>query len=162
MELTIVVAVLLLMFALVVPNLVAASRGDDERKIQAEIIRLPAEARNEAVKSGLTTTLEVSGNTLMLQETQTDGTVSQVKQVDFSGQFTIAAAQLNGQSATTSTWQWSAYPDGTTDSGGLEFDQGSIQKSLLLTAGGTTRWIEGPLPDPTEDQWPAGQLLQRT
>jgi hypothetical protein len=57
---------------------------------------------------------------------------------------------------------WTAYPDGVTDKGGIQFGEGSEQKSLVFGAGGGTTWVDGDLPDQSLDQWPAGSLMQRS
>ena len=167
-ELTLVIAVLALMVALVVPNLLAIKRSRDLLNLEAAIGRLPAEARNAAVKSGRPVTLQITGDALVMQQSQTDastaqtnGTSAQMKQVSLGSGIVVENAQQNGQPVDPSAWLWTAYPDGTADSGGLEFTEGSAVKSLVIPRDMNARWVDGALPDTSQDKWTAGELLQR-
>lgn len=160
-ELTIVIAVLVIAAAVVVPSLTAVQRSRDLRKTEANIARLPIEARNEAVKSGKNVTLQVSDNELVMSEANTDGTTQQVKQVPLGNDIAIEDAQQNGQAVAAEAWQWTAYPDGTSDRGGLGIAEGQVHKYLLMQADSNPVFAAGTLPDTTTDQWQAGDLLQR-
>jgi type II secretory pathway pseudopilin PulG len=162
MELTIVIAVLVIASAVVVPSLTAVQRSRDLRKLEASIARLPVEARNEAVKSGKTVTVQISDNNLVMTEANTDGTARQIKQIALGNSISIEDAQQNGQAVAAETWQWKAYPDGTSDRGGLGIAEGSVHKYLLMQPDSNPVFAQGTLPDTTSDQWQAGDLLQRT
>ena len=161
-EVILVITILTLMVALVVPNLIAIQRSRQLLSLEASIVRLPAEARVAAVKSGQPVTIQVTGEALVMQQTQTDGSSSEMKQVPLGTQITVENTQQDGRPVDPTAWQWTAYPDGTADSGGLEFSLGTTTKSLVIPRDRNARWIDGTLPDTSQDEWPAGELLQRT
>lgn len=161
-ELTVVCAILVIIAATIVPNLVAVTRSRSLKDLEGNVARLPAEARNEAVKSQTPVRLRVSGTTLVMERVPATGEPAQVKMVDLGDSLTVDAAQQNGKTTDAGSWVWMVYPDGSADSGGVEFTEGQAQKSLVLSANGGVQWIDGPLPDSAQDTWPAGQLLPHT
>jgi Tfp pilus assembly protein FimT len=160
-ELCIVLVVLMLFVGLVVPNLAAVKRSRELAVVEASIARLPIQARNEALTAKTPVTIRVSGSSLIMERTPTTGEAQSVRQVDLIDGIQIEAAQLNGQTVSGDGWKWTVYPDGTSDSGGLQFIEGSLQKSLLMTDKSETRWLGEALPDTTQDRWQAGELQQR-
>jgi Tfp pilus assembly protein FimT len=82
----------------------------------------------------------------------------QLKEIDLDSAMQIAGTQLNGQSTDAGSWLWIVYPDGSAEQGGIQFAEGTSQKSLIMNSNGESQWISGELPDVTENQWPAGQL----
>jgi len=157
----VVIAVLLLMAALIAPNLVAVQRSRDLRNLEAKVARLPVEARNEAVKSSTPVTIRLSDTALVMERTPANDTAEPVKQIDLGTTMQVDDAQRNGQEVAATSWQWTAYPDGTSDSGGLTVIEGDQRKSLVVPKTGFPTWVIGDLPDSSQDQWPAGDLLQR-
>ena len=162
-EMTVVISVLALMAALVVPNMVAIKRSQDLRDLEASLLRAPAEARNEARKTRQPVTLRVEGDALVMERGASDEEeeAEEVKRVVFGERLRIESAQIAGEPIDVASWQWAAYPDGSADTGGLEFVEGEARKSLVLSGDRSARWVEGELPQMTEDRWPAGELEQR-
>ena len=74
----------------------------------------------------------------------------------------VEDARQDGRDADTGSWQWTVYPDGSADDGGLEFAEGSQERALLLSSDGSARWLTRGLPDAAPNRWPAGQLRQRS
>lgn len=172
-EMVVVTAILAMMAALIVPNLVAIHRSQAIRAAQADILRLPTDARNEAMKSGMPVILRVNGNNLELDrwaESDTDYDPQNPQQtqpyrsVSLGGDIQVDTAQQNGNSADTASWRWIAYPDGSAFSAGLTFRVGgSGRGSLWIPAnGGQPEWRGGDLPDTTNDKWTAGELQSST
>jgi type II secretory pathway pseudopilin PulG len=162
MEMVVVCAVLIIIAAAIMPNLVAMTRSRSLKDLEGSIARLPAEARNEALKSQTPVQIRVSGTMLVVEQVPDTGAPVQVEQVDLGSDITIDSAQLNGKSVDIGSWTWMVYPDGSADSGAMQFSEGQVQKSLILYTSGDSRFITGPMPDQSQDQWPAGQLLQRS
>jgi type II secretory pathway pseudopilin PulG len=158
----VVCAVLIIIAAAIMPNMIAITRSRSLKDLEGSVARLPAEARNEAQKSQTPVQIRVSGTMLVMEQVPPDGAPVQVEQVDLGSDISIDAAQLNGQSTDIGSWTWMVYPDGSADSGAMQFSEGQVVKSLVLTASGDSRFITGPMPDQSADQWPAGQLLQRS
>lgn len=162
-ELVLVVLVLSAMVAIVVPRLIAIKKSRDLTNLEASIARLPTLARNAAMSSGKPVTLQISDDTLVMQQSQTDGSAAQqLKQVPLGNQITVENTQLDSKTVDPTAWTWTAYPDGSADSGGLEFTEGTVQKSLVIPRDRNVRWIDGALPDTSGDEWTAGQLLPRS
>lgn len=161
-ELIVVLFILLLMTTAVVPRVVAIQRSRRLKDVEARIIRLPAEARNEAVRAGTPVRLRLDGAALVIERAPLNGTPEEVKRVALGSGIAVDSVEQGGQPANTGSWQWTVYPDGSADAGGIQFGEGAAQKSLLLSSDGSARWLLGDLPDGTPERWPAGQLRQRT
>ena len=81
-EMIVVCAVLVVIAAALVPNLLAFTRSRSLKDLEANVARLPAEARNEALKSQTPIRLRVSGTTLVMEQVPADGSnPQQVKSV---------------------------------------------------------------------------------
>lgn len=168
-ELTVVLFILLLLSAAVVPNVVSIGLSRDLKNREARIVRLPAEARNEAQRTGKPIRLRVDGATLVMERVP-DGAVGgsqiikgeKIKQVNLGKSIEVDSVETGGQPADVGSWQWTVYPDGSAENAGISFDEGKVQRSLLLSADSNARWVSGGLPPSSPDHWPAGQLHQRS
>ena len=166
-ELIVVIFILLLITAAVVPNVVSIGLSRDLKNREARIARLPAEARNEAVRRGKPVRLRVEDAALVMEQVPSDtnaganGTAPQIKQVSLGKSIQVESVQLSGQPSDTGTWQWTVYPDGSAENGGIQFVEGRVRKSLLLSADSAAQWISGGLPAEAPERWPAGNLRQR-
>jgi len=161
-ELVVVIFVLLLLATAVVPRVVAIQKSRRLKDMEGRIIRLPIEARNEAVRAATPVRLRVDGAALVMERAPVNGTPEMVKRVPLGSGIQVESVRLGDQPSNTGSWQWTVYPDGSADEGGIQFAEGASEKSLLLTSQGDARWILGDLPDGTPERWPAGQLRQRT
>jgi type II secretory pathway pseudopilin PulG len=161
-ELTVVCAILIVIAGAIVPNLLTLTQSRSLKDLEGNVARLPVEARNEALKSQNPVRLRISGTMLVMEQVPATGDPIQVKQVDLGENLQIDTVQLNGKPSDIGSWEWTVYPDGSADSGGIQFTEGKAEKSMVLSQNGTSQWISGELPDQTQDQWPAGQLLQRS
>lgn len=160
-ELVVVIFVLLLLSTAVVPRVIALQKSRRLKDVEARIVRLPVEARNEAVRAGVPVRLRVDGAALVLERAPTQGAPETVKRVALGGGIQVDAVRLGDQPSNTGAWQWTVYPDGSADAGGIQFAEGAAEKSLLLSSNGDVRWLSGDLPDGTPERWPAGSLRQR-
>ena len=161
-ELIVVLFILLLLTTAIVPRVAAIQKSRKLKDLEARVIRLPAEARNEAVRAGTPVRLRVDGAALVLERAPVSGTPEEVKRVALGGGLQVDAVAQDGRPANAGSWQWTVYPDGSADAGGIEFGEGASEKSLLLSSNGEARWVRGDLPDGTPERWPAGSLQQRT
>ncbi len=161
-ELIVVLFVLLLMTTAIVPRVIALQNSRRLKDVEARVIRLPAEARNEAVRTGKPVRLRVDGADLVMDRVPLNGTPEEVKRVALGTGIQVDSVEQDGRPANTGSWLWTVYPDGTAEAGGIQFTEGAARKSLVLSSDGDSQWVLGDLPDGTPEHWPAGQLQQRT
>jgi prepilin-type N-terminal cleavage/methylation domain-containing protein len=165
-ELLIVLTILIVTAAAVMPRVVAYEESQRAKALEASIIRLPIEARNEAVKSQVPVRIRVDGDMLMMERMPLDITGTQqpqtVKQLSLGNDIQVENVQTQDSAGTSSSWAWTAYPDGSADTGGIQFVINSAEKSLVLPAKGDPQWVDGPLPDQTQQKWQAGSLATRS
>jgi Tfp pilus assembly protein FimT len=169
-ELTVVLVILLIIAAAVGPRVVAMLQSQDAKQLKAKIARLPAEAEAQAVTLQAPVRIRVSSNSIIMEQATlgTDGAITQdtaseqIKQVDLGDGLRLDNAQLNGMPSPPDSWEWVVYPDGSSDAGALEFEEDKSHFSLVITDHAASQWIEGDMPDQTQDIWPAGSLAQRT
>lgn len=163
-EATVVITILALLAALVMPNTVALQRSREVQSLKSSILRLPAEAQNEARKSQQAITLRAEGSsTLVLERVGTDSTdITEFKRLSLGKEIQLDAAQLEGESTDLASWEWTVYPDGSARVGRLEFAEGNQILSLSLPgAGELPRWSSTTAIEPGEERWSAGELQQR-
>ncbi|MDX1935122.1 MAG: prepilin-type N-terminal cleavage/methylation domain-containing protein [Capsulimonadales bacterium] len=183
-EMVVVTTIVALLAALIVPNLVALQRSRALRETQVALLRLPSIARNRAQESRTPVLLRVDGDALVIEtDTETaellttDGTVdnrptstrtdndtssSDFRQrVPFGNSIAVETARQNGDSLDPETFRWVVFPDGSAEDSELTFQVGPDRKTLLLPSEGSPRWIEGDLPEETEERWPAGEVETR-
>jgi type II secretory pathway pseudopilin PulG len=161
MEMIVIIFILVLISAAVIPNVVAYQRSEQEKSLVASIARLPAQARDDAVRLQVPVRLRIDGSTIVEEEVPLTGPVQQLNEVDLGSDIQVDQTQKNYQNIDSSSWDWTAYPDGTADLGGVQFSVESEQRSLIIPVVGNATWTTGALPDESQDQWTAGQLLQR-
>ena len=161
-ELLVVLFVLLLMTTAIVPRVIAIQKSRRLKDMEARVIRLPTEARNEAVRTGKPIRLRVDGAALVMEQAPLNGTSEEVKRVALGAGLQVDTVEQDNRPANVGSWQWVIYPDGTAEAGGIQFTEGAARKSLSLFSDGGSLWVQGDLPDGTPERWPAGRLQQRT
>ena len=126
-------------------------------------MRLPVEVRNAAVKAKTTVSMRVDGNRIVMEKTdpQTQD-VQTLKTVPIGQYLQVTGAQSSTDTSDLASWKWQAYPDGTTDSGGLTFRVGSKEAGLWMPSDAPAQWTSGELPQPKSNSWAAGDIVQRT
>jgi type II secretory pathway pseudopilin PulG len=166
MELLVLMTVLVIAAAAIFPNVVAYEQSQKAKKLEASILRFPLDAKDEAVKAQMPVRIRVDGNTLVMERMPLDFTGQQqpqmVKQLDLGDTVQVENTQAASNTATDTSWEWTTYPDGSSDQAGIQFSFGSVEKSLVLPAVGDPQWTTGVLPDQTQVKWQAGQLSIRS
>ena len=165
MEMLIVMAVLVIAAAAIMPSIVAAENSRKAKALEASIIRFPLEAKDEAVRSQGPVRIRVESDSLVMERVPLDSSGTQqpesVKTLSLGSNVQVENTQDAGTSTSDASWSWTTYPDGSSDAGGIQFSIDSAEKSLVLPATGPPQWINGPLPDQTQQKWQAGQLATR-
>ncbi len=154
----VVCAVLVIMAGVLMPNIAAIKRSRQIFEAQTTVGRAPLEARNEAVRSELPVEMKVEGTALVLSRVTKEKDEQEFKRVDLGSDLRIESAQLNGNASDLGSWKWTVYPDGSSDSGGLQFAVGNAREGLQLSRDGDGKWVQGDLPAATDSTWTAGEL----
>jgi type II secretory pathway pseudopilin PulG len=156
----------------VIPRAIAYVKNSDYIEQRAAIQRIGDQARAEAVKDKAPIALKFSDNSLVLEKltvdpttgtfdsSSTGETVKGPIQIDSSIHFT--RFQLNGQNSDVGSFQWIAYPDGSSDTGGIEVQIGSKYYNLILRDDGSSQWQSGELEDMSKESWQVGSLSERS
>jgi hypothetical protein len=161
MEMTVIIVILLLIAAAIVPNVVSVLNSEQLKSTEATIARLPAMARADAVKNQNPVQLRFDGSSVVEEEVEANGNTDLLNTIDLGDSVQVDQSQKNYLNVDPSSWDWTAYPDGTSDTGGVEVLIDSEKRSLIISSSGDALWTTGPLPDESQDQWTAGQLQQR-
>lgn len=160
-EMLVVISVLTVLVAFIFPNLTAIESSRRFREQEAALLRLQAEARNESLRNRSPVTLRVEGSTVIMERVPTDADPVEVQRVELTQEFKVAKTRLGNDDLDADSWAWTTYPDGSADTGGLEFEEGSAIRSLLLPADKEGYWADGELPEVLQERWTAGELQQR-
>lgn len=165
-ELSVVVFLIVLLVAAVAPNLVAMKRSQVEREFPIALRRIAVEARERAIASGtpLALTFGDQLQVLNLVEPSADGTNDlQLRQLVLTPEIQTGRLEIAGSESNSADWVLRFYPDGTSDGGGVEFTRGGNQTFALVVdaATGSSRLVDGPLPDTLNQRWQAGEIEHR-
>lgn len=165
-ELSVVLAILLLLAGLITPSLRAVERTGETRAFQSAMRRVATEAKQASVNAGRAATLrfeDTDGRFVVeLAAEDTASEATSLTQIDLPEGTTIAEFRKGDAIASASDWQVQFYPDGTCESSVLTFDEGG--KSSHWTLEGSTCSVkleDGPAPTAEPDSWPAGEYEQR-
>jgi type II secretory pathway pseudopilin PulG len=161
-----VVAVLMLLAALLLPNLLARQAT---REVTAFFVGLPdlaVFARERAQATDRTVTViynEAQGVFSVLDETdpESDEEIPSLRDLPVPNALTVTDFLTEDQPATADEWELRFYPDGRSDGGAVEVDDNGRLRSLEVSPTGAIRLIEGSLPTIDQRRWPAGDYEQR-
>jgi type II secretory pathway pseudopilin PulG len=162
MEMAVIVAILILLVAVIIPRYAAIENSEQLKSLESSVARLPAQALKDAVKDQAPVRLRFDGTSVVEEEVPLNGAIEQLNSIDLGSSIQVDQVQKNYMDGNPSSWDWTAYPDGTTDTGGVQLTVDSETRSLIIPASGQVDWVTGPLPDESQDQWTAGQLQQRS
>jgi prepilin-type N-terminal cleavage/methylation domain-containing protein len=158
-ELLIVVTVLVIVASAVTPWMISMKKTSDRRDLLSSIRRVAAEARERAIRTGHSTDViyDDSASELQIEETGEDGEASVVEHVKMTSGVTPQRFQMAGKDATSADFKLTFSPDGRSNGGGIEFDGFAIS----VDQNGTNKFIDGTLPEQTDEKWQAGDLEKR-
>lgn len=163
-ELTVVVLVLALMSAMVVPRLNAVKSGIDAKVNMDAIQRLASRARESAMSTGRPVAMAYNetDRAFELRQNNADGDSEVSNTLAIHPDFEPNRFVNGTDELTASDWTLSFYPDGTSDGGGFEMDEGGITRSLVVGArNGLSKWSNGSLPVYETEKWQAGEYERR-
>jgi prepilin-type N-terminal cleavage/methylation domain-containing protein len=159
-EITIVLTILVLVAALIMPSLVGMKESSDRRTTISGIRRIAATARERAIQTGNTTQViyDESAKQLQVQDVDDQGAATTAVTVPLLAGIEPQRFELQTKESNAADFKLTFSPDGKSVGGGIEFQNFSI----LVDGNGYSQFLTGTLPDPTDRQWQAGDLEQRT
>jgi len=154
-----VIAVLAIAVTAITPSLVSMQQTSDRRETISAVRRMASEAKTRAITGGQETqiTYDESAKRFEIDDVADDGTTTQAETITLLGNIEPQSFQLAGKDSSSSDFKLTFTPDGHSNGGGVEFQDFSIS----IDNHGISKFITGPLPDPTDLIWQAGNLEQR-
>jgi len=161
-ELSVVIVILAMFAAAVVPNMATSIESAKRRSFRVSVLTLARRAKVEAITRGATVNLSLNNGDFQISSgSETDstviGSVSQAPGIEAS-HFTKAGEELG-----EGEWLIAFYPDGTSDGGAFQFDEGSDSTSVKIAKkDGRVSVTDGALDpgDTSETEWEAGGYVQ--
>jgi type II secretory pathway pseudopilin PulG len=168
---TVVITILAVMAASIMPNLVAIKQSRELRELEWTLQRFPAQARDEARLRNARVILRIDGDDLVMSlvpasdsgaEAGDAAELEEIKRVPLGKNLRIDSVRKGTETISSSEWEWTAYPDGSSDDANLAVVEGDTAKSLVLPANGEARWNTDDETGEGEDgTWQAGEVELR-
>jgi prepilin-type N-terminal cleavage/methylation domain-containing protein len=165
-ELTIVIALIVMFAIAVAPNVLAQRRSVAVRSFFLGIRRIVSEAREAAVtqKATVYLTYDEGSNRLVVSRASTQEDSEQRQEfasLDVPDEIEPSDFRVAQADANAADWSVAFYADGTSDGGSLQLDSGEDGRSLTITSAGYALVANGETPDPATEKWEAGSYEQR-
>ncbi|MBS1724085.1 MAG: prepilin-type N-terminal cleavage/methylation domain-containing protein [Armatimonadetes bacterium] len=181
MELSTVVAVLAIVAAMVVPNVVRMRQGQDERLAPTKLRDLFSFCASEAVRRGQTVVVRFDDPTNTFtatidqrQETQTTDQqqpvqatgraatpTDTVRSFALPGGVTAAAFRLGKEDPQGSQWEPRFYADRSADPCAVQLSEGGKPSTIVVDDKGRAEIQDGAMPDQKDLDWQAGDYERR-
>lgn len=167
-----VIVIIALLAAIMVPRLVAAQNSQSAGATRVGISSLAQQARQIAVSRQIPVTLTVrEGTGLGLVQTVLDSATNpgetlesevDLGSVAFDSSTSLTRFRIQQSDVMQDEWRVTFYPDGSSDRAALEFQQNGRAWTLTVDPyTGNARMSEGPMGEPVDDWWPAGEIERR-
>lgn len=186
-EITVVLVVIVVMASLITPRVITMRSQQEQRAAFGQLLDFTRSARGKAIEDGVTYALAYDGSKsqfVMKKEPPPDQAAAVSGTIPAPVQRPLANVQsasdmqdvttlqmpdgisptkfvVQQNSVDPSSFLLHFYPDGTSDGGGVEITRGTDTNSLQVTQEGYPTMMTGPLPDTTEQEWPAGTYVQK-
>jgi type II secretory pathway pseudopilin PulG len=179
---SVVIVIIALMAAVAFPRLQQMAESQRAANSVNSMERLLKQAREEAVRRQIRTEIVVRGSGFVLTapeeappedaplaEDAVEGEISQdeelglvIAQASLTDGAAFSSLTLRGEVVDEQTFVVGFFPDGSSDSAGVEIDVlGRVIHFTVSSASGGVRRGEGPLPVEEAPDWEAGQNEQR-
>ncbi len=163
-EMIVVVFVMAALASIAAPSISSMIKASRTRSYLDAVERLPSDASQEARRSGVAVSLRADDNgTFQLEQSadaNADPTV--LKAVDPVPEVSPNRFATAEGEAGSGDWEVKFYPDGTSDRGGVEFDEGGTTWALTIDGHGRGTMSKSELPAVEDEQWPAGDYVHRS
>jgi hypothetical protein len=157
----VVIAVLALGAALVAPLISAQRQGIEHRAFRTGLTQVAAEARIQAVERRQELRLRYDDGLRTLTLERVEEGEEPLRTIQIPQGILATSFQEAGQVVSSGDWAVRFLPDGTSDSGGIEFDDDGVVLAWYVDERARAALSEGTLPNPNDQRWPAGSLEQR-
>ncbi len=178
-EMCVIVTILLIMAALIEPNYARIKEGQNQRAFVSALASEVKRAKVTAISTGRTTTLQYDQGQqqITLNQPSTDTSdpnqfvpltelqnqqTQPIHTVQVPSTVTLGDFKLGQNNTDASDWKINFYLDGRCDAGGVRVDINGASHSLVIDENGNASYVDGPLPDTSNDVWQAGQIVFRT
>jgi prepilin-type N-terminal cleavage/methylation domain-containing protein len=176
-EISVVIVIIMILSALVLPNVVRMSEANQKRVFFSSLWQLAGKAHELAIMDKKTSAirLDSSGKSFKVVEIddqnpsqqtnqnpqQSDSNETEKETLAVPDGIDTGNFSSDGNSQDSGDWEIKFYPDGTSDGGGLEVTDSGRVRSLVIRRDGSLSLVEGNLPDLAEDKWQAGEIEKR-
>ncbi|HXH60059.1 MAG TPA: prepilin-type N-terminal cleavage/methylation domain-containing protein [Fimbriimonadaceae bacterium] len=166
-EMTAVIAVLMVLAAVVLPRYAAMEAGQTSRDFQANLLQLGKQARLLAIETDKTVQVTYDSDQQMVVFSSVDPDtleLTQERTFPVPASVQLADFEVDGEFVSPTDFTLSFYPDGTGSDGAIEVDEGAIVYHVNVSGlDGTGSKVDGRIQDTTEPtKWQAGEIERRT
>jgi Tfp pilus assembly protein FimT len=164
-EMTIVITILALFAAAVMPALANWRAGDAYRAFPGQLLRLIANARQDAIYNHVSRSLSYDATSGAFKISWTDPTTAQPQDgatlTPPSGIMMGRMVYLDNDTS-PQNWKVTFYPDGTAENAGFELQDQDKYTTIAITDAGKITLSNAALPEPDTIRWSAGVNEVRT
>ncbi|HWD39369.1 MAG TPA: GspH/FimT family protein [Fimbriimonas sp.] len=159
--------ILLLLAALVIPNIIGESKDRKVRLFKLDMKTLVEQARGESIRTGHTfgLTFDKAKSALsVVDEAPDDAQQPKIELPPLAVPTEVEAKKFNADQdeSPSDGWRIPFFPDGTTAGGGIEFAYAGQPFSLTVSRGDVNvQVVDGPMPDLSLEKWKAGSFTPR-
>ena len=164
MEVTVVIAVLVITAVMIMPAISRQKGQITQRDFVPALRRIVSSARTAAIDQSVTTYLswdDSQAKVILYKQGTADGGDEQLTSISVPNAFTTNSFVLNGESSNSGDWKLHFYPDGSSETGGVEFTDNGKTQYMLVNIRGIGQLAGGSLPETSSDHWPAGDYEHR-
>lgn len=161
-ELSVVIVLMAMFAAAMVPRVGNMLTSQARRGYRIDVLRLAKKAHEEAIRRRETVTLRSDSGTFRIS-TATEIEESVIETVQPAAGVEVSHFALAGNEVGEAEWLVAFYPDGTSDGGTFQFDEGSQSSTVAIRKrDGKVSVTEGDATQAgTEDnEWDAGGYVQ--
>jgi type II secretory pathway pseudopilin PulG len=165
-EMTVIIAVLLILSSAIVPRLLSFSQSQRERAFMQQLLAMTAEGREAAIRLGKDVTMQYddSKNAFAMHYQDDSQNDSTLQTVVLPPNFQASKFEVGPNTTGASDFKLTFYPDGTADGGGVEIGRNTTDITSISVdkATGTVSLLHDPLPEVSDQTWQAGDYVHRS
>jgi type II secretory pathway pseudopilin PulG len=164
-ELGVVMFMMVLIAAVVTPrfaSLVRARRLDDFRDGLTQMVGM---ARETAISQGQSVDLlyvDADRRMQIMPTGSEDANQNPIRELTAPEGVDASKFQSDAGVESTASWTVRFYSDGTASAAAIEFNEGQETYSLVVSASGGAKTVDGEMPETQADDWEAGDYVHRT